>query len=232
LGLILGPSGSTHKKLQKESGCKIAIRGRGAYGNKINRIPQPDDHMPMHIFISASEEASVKKAESLIKDLLTITTETENETKAKQFRQLALIHGSLTTVTRCRICGGAGHPVWTCPERTGDRWTPANVQCFICGELSHVTEDCKLAKGSRKKSIKKINKTTIEEEYNKFMRELKSNKSTFIDSIKPIAALTNGDLSTIKTENKKKDIRFLVKKSSNSLQSTGFVTNGNVKNVL
>ena len=41
----------------------------------------------------------------------------------------------MSTITRCRICGGAGHPVWTCPERTGDRWTPANVQCIVCGEL-------------------------------------------------------------------------------------------------
>merc|ERR1711981_935330 len=133
--------------------------------------------MPMHIFISASEETSMKKAESLIKDLLIITTETENETKAKQFRQLALIHGTMSTVTRCRICGGAGHPVWTCPERTGDKWTPANIQCFICGELSHVMSDCKFAHGLNRKKIDIIKKhklMTIEDEYDKFTKELNS----------------------------------------------------------
>merc|ERR1719457_229065 len=49
-------------------------------------------------------------------------------------------------LAQCRICGSAGHLVWKCSERSGDRWTPENVRCAICGELFHVTADCRLAR--------------------------------------------------------------------------------------
>ena len=40
-GLIIGPRGQTQKQLQKETGTKIAIRGKGSFvEGKANRVPQ------------------------------------------------------------------------------------------------------------------------------------------------------------------------------------------------
>ncbi len=66
--------------------------------------------------------------------------------KNQQLRTLALYTGNVATRSemRCRICDGVGHPIWACPEKTGERWAPAQVQCRICGEVTHITEDCKV----------------------------------------------------------------------------------------
>ena len=83
--------------------------------------------------------------------LLETVKEDDNEHKQAQLRQLALMTGNSWgglfnrfNDGKCRICGGSGHPIWKCPDRTGEAWTPANVQCTICGECSHVTQDCKV----------------------------------------------------------------------------------------
>ena len=76
----------------------------------------------------------------------------------------------------CRICGGKGHPVWQCPERTGERWAPAQVQCDICGEITHITKDCKYYK--KGKSIQELKSEVnsmirnVDEEYQSFISDL------------------------------------------------------------
>merc|ERR1719330_1754404 len=104
--------------------------------------------------------------------------------------------GQMMTAARCRICGGAGHPVWKCPERSGDRWTPANVQCAICGELSHVTADCKLARSWSAQKIAREsangNVQSLEAEYDNFMKDLTgTSASTNVGPVRPVAAITN-----------------------------------------
>jgi len=195
-GLIIGPRGMTQKRMQKETGCKIAIRGKGSFvEGKANRIPQADDNEPMHVLITGPDQESVERAGELIKDLLVPVTETENELKAKQLRVWAEMNQSVVARGTCRICGGAGHPVWKCPERSGDRWTPANVQCAICGELSHVTADCKLARGWSKGKVQEHTKKnavqSLEDEYQNFMKELTTGKADQIGPAKAVGALTN-----------------------------------------
>ena len=151
----------------------------------------------MHVLITGPDEPSVEKAGVLIAEKLIPVTETENEHKAKQLRLLATQQSAIVTQARCRICGGAGHPVYRCPDRSGDRWTPANVQCAICGELSHVTADCKLARGWSSKKIREKSATgsvqTIEMEYDNFMKELHDNSKVGqpMGPAKAVAALTN-----------------------------------------
>eukprot|EP00494_Astrolonche_serrata_P026401 UN26663 len=116
-GLIIGPRGTTQKRLQKETGTKIAIRGKGSYQDaKPGRIPQADDNEPMHILITAPDEESAIKAGEMVEELLKPITQTETDLKAKHLRDLALISGTMITASRCRICGGANRPVWQCPE--------------------------------------------------------------------------------------------------------------------
>jgi len=190
-GLIIGPGGTTIKRLQKETTTRIAIRGKGSFvEGKANRIPQPDDHEPMNVLITGSTEDNVEKAAKLVQELLVPVTTSENELKAREFRQLALMSGQMISAARCRICGGAGHPVWKCPERSGDRWTPANVQCAICGELSHVTADCKLARPGRK--TQSGNVQSLEAEYDSFMKDLTGTTgANNVGPTRPVAAITN-----------------------------------------
>lgn len=196
-GLIIGPRGQTQKMLQKETGTKIAIRGKGSFvEGKANRVPQCDDNEPMHVLITGPDEPSVEKAGELIAKKLIPVTETENEHKAKQLRLMATQQSAIVTQARCRICGGAGHPVYRCPDRSGDFWTLANVQCAICGELSHVTADCKLARGWSSKKIREKSATgtvqTIEMEYDNFMKELHDNSKVGpLGPAKAVGALTN-----------------------------------------
>jgi len=195
-GLIIGPRGTTIKRLQKETNTRIAIRGKGSFQEgKLNRVPQQDDLEPMHVLISGNTDEDVEKAGKMVQDLMVPVTESESEFKAKKFRQLALIQGTMVSAARCRICGGSGHPVWNCPERTGDRWTPANVQCAICGELSHVTADCKMARGWSAQRIREKQAAssvqTLEAEYDNFMKELKSSNAGPMGGVRPVAAITN-----------------------------------------
>jgi hypothetical protein len=54
IGLIIGPRGNTQKKLEKETGCKIAVRGRGS--GKEARVGEgggrparkPSSRLPLH----------------------------------------------------------------------------------------------------------------------------------------------------------------------------------------
>ena len=57
-GLIVGPRGQTQQEMQKETGCKIAVRGQGSVLDfkKPNRVPQPDDNEPLHVLITAPNQ--------------------------------------------------------------------------------------------------------------------------------------------------------------------------------
>jgi splicing factor 1 len=50
IGKIIGPQGSTQKLIEKRSGCKIAVRGRGA--NKAHKDIF-ENYEPLHIIIVA-----------------------------------------------------------------------------------------------------------------------------------------------------------------------------------
>ena len=64
IGLIIGPSGTTQQKLEKESKCKISIRGKGSQARVFNPDEKDDD--PLHVLVTAD------KAEDLIKGVAMI----------------------------------------------------------------------------------------------------------------------------------------------------------------
>ena len=121
-GLIVGPRGNTQKEMQKETGCKIAVRGQGACLDKPGRLVHPDDNEPLHVHITAPNQESMDKATKMINDLLEEVKTGGGEHKAKQLRELATINGTLRIESRCRICGGQ-HPIYRCPEKKGEKWT-------------------------------------------------------------------------------------------------------------
>lgn len=168
-GLIIGPRGNTQKRMEKETGAKISIRGKGsAKGAKNNpkKQNQPDEDEPLHVHVQAETQEALDKAVDIIEKLLVPVDEKMNDHKAKQLRELASINGTLRDEVVCRVCGERGHKIHECPNRTGAAWKPANVLCTICGQATHLTNDCP----QKEKSGGDMNK--LQTEYLNFMAEL------------------------------------------------------------
>jgi len=135
--------GNTQKRMEKESGCKIVIRGRGSQkeGRQQKGRPMPGDDEPLHVLISGDDEDRVIATAKEVEKLLVPIDETKNEHKARQLRELAVINGTLRDEIICRLCGRPGHRQIHCPERN-QSWTPANIRCGICNSDLHPTQDC------------------------------------------------------------------------------------------
>ena len=65
IGLLIGPRGNTLKKMEKETGGKIMIRGKGSMkegkGRKDGQ-PQPGENETLHALITAPTHEALKKA--------------------------------------------------------------------------------------------------------------------------------------------------------------------------
>ena len=147
VGLLLGPRGNTLKKLQEESKCKIAIRGRGSVkeGKHSSDLPKGAANMedPLHCLIIADSEDKIqdgiRACQSVIIRAVT-SPEGQNDLKRGQLRELAELNGTLRDDTRpCSICGLKGHMKHECPNRTS---FAQQVICHNCGQAGHVTRDC------------------------------------------------------------------------------------------
>jgi splicing factor 1 len=148
MGVIIGPRGVNHKRLQETTGCKIFIRGRDI-GDKW----QSDEEaaMPQHVHIEGETEDQILTAERLIEPLLNPESPEFEYARTHGMQQLAMVHGySLNKAEqRCGICGALGHLGYECPETNVQNYKMANVTCTICGDKGHVRPIVK----SRQKSI-------------------------------------------------------------------------------
>eukprot|EP00743_Colponemidia_sp_Colp-15_P001331 GILK01001458.1.p1 GENE.GILK01001458.1~~GILK01001458.1.p1 ORF type:complete len:462 (-),score=52.95 GILK01001458.1:222-1568(-) len=144
MGLIIGPRGNTHKRLEKDSGAKIAIRGKGSAKEGKAKDPKEDydANEPLYVLITADTEEQAEKAVAMVKPLLVPTDEATNEHKQKQLWELGIINGTLRDDGWCRTCGEPGHKQWDCPNKGKLNWKPADVKCKHCGEVSHPSSDC------------------------------------------------------------------------------------------
>jgi len=142
MGVIIGPRGVNHKRLQETTGCKIFIRGRDI-GDKW----QSDEEaaMPQHVHIEGETEEQILTAERLIEPLLNTETPEFEFARTHGMQQLAMVHGySLNKAEqRCGICGALGHLGYECPETNVQNYKMANVTCTICGDKGHIAADCK-----------------------------------------------------------------------------------------
>jgi splicing factor 1 len=68
IGLILGPRGNTQKKLEKETGAKIIIRGKGSVkdGKRAKMDNDASQDEELHVHISADTDESVCTSSSMI----------------------------------------------------------------------------------------------------------------------------------------------------------------------
>lgn len=149
VGLLIGPRGNTLKKLEKDTGTKIMIRGKGSVKEgKVGRKdgqPLPGEDEPLHALVTASNAEAVKKAVDQITQTIKEGIEQpegQNDLRRKQLRELAKLNGTLREedMLRCSNCGATDHRTWQCPEKQN---VTSNVLCGICGAAGHVTADCR-----------------------------------------------------------------------------------------
>lgn len=62
IGLIIGPRGNTLKKMEKDTGAKIMIRGKGSVKEGKMRNQNPEDLQPLHALITAPTHEALKIA--------------------------------------------------------------------------------------------------------------------------------------------------------------------------
>ncbi|EGC38748.1 hypothetical protein DICPUDRAFT_148524 [Dictyostelium purpureum] len=150
IGLIIGPRGNTQKRMEKESGAKIAIRGKGSSRDGKSTKIQFQENDELHVLLTADTTDQLDKAEVLVREFLVPVEEGKNEHKRQQLRELAEMNGTL----RER------------PAYMGNRsWTPVDIKCSHCGETTHPSSDCPLR-------TNESNQQYIETEYQKFIDEM------------------------------------------------------------
>ncbi|XP_074598503.1 splicing factor 1 [Brevipalpus obovatus] len=178
VGLLIGPRGNTLKAMEKDSGAKIIIRGKGSVKEgKIGRKdgqPMPGEDEPLHAFITGSTHESVKKAVQKIEEVIRQgieVPENQNNLRKMQLRELALLNGTLreNDVARCSNCGSSAHRSWQCPDKPN---VTNNVVCSNCNGRGHISRDCK-----EKRSADATN-PDIDKEYMLLMAELGENPPT------------------------------------------------------
>lgn len=166
IGLIIGPRGNTQKRMEKETGAKIVIRGKGSIKEgkllqKRDLRPDPSENEDLHVLVEADTQEALDAAAGMVEKLLTPVDEVLNEHKRQQLRELAALNGTIRDEEFCRICGEAGHRQYACPARSTT--FKSDVQCKICGDGGHPTIDCPV-KGTVGKKM--------DDEYQNFLAEL------------------------------------------------------------
>ncbi|KAH8888845.1 hypothetical protein GQ53DRAFT_724232 [Thozetella sp. PMI_491] len=147
VGLLIGPRGNTLKKMEAESGAKIAIRGKGSVKEgkgKSDAAHSSNQEEDLHCLIMADTEEKVNKAKKLIHNVIETAAsipEGQNELKRNQLRELAALNGTLRDDENqaCQNCGQIGHRKYDCPEK--QNYT-ANIICRVCGNAGHMARDC------------------------------------------------------------------------------------------
>ncbi|KAH8692717.1 hypothetical protein BGW36DRAFT_385035 [Talaromyces proteolyticus] len=147
IGLLIGPRGNTLKTMEKESGAKIAIRGKGSVKEGKGRSDAAhtsNQEEDLHCLIMADTEEKVNKAKKLVHNVIETAAsipEGQNELKRNQLRELAALNGTLRDDENqaCQNCGQIGHRKYDCPEQ---RNFTANIICRVCGNAGHMARDC------------------------------------------------------------------------------------------
>ncbi|KAF2076860.1 hypothetical protein CYY_001827 [Polysphondylium violaceum] len=150
IGLIIGPRGNTQKKLEKESGAKIAIRGKGSSRDGKATKVQYQENDELHVLLTADTQEQLDKASILVREFLVPVEEGKNEHKRQQLRELAEMNGTLRE--RPAYMGGKN-------------WAPVDIKCVHCNEVSHPSSDCPLRNNES-------NIALIEAEFKKFIEEV------------------------------------------------------------
>ena len=89
IGPIIGPLGNTQKRMEKETGAKICLRGKD-----ITTDPQKNVE-DLHVYVEANNQKSLDAAVGMIEKLLKPTDEGMNEHKRGQLEKLATLKANM-----------------------------------------------------------------------------------------------------------------------------------------
>ncbi|CAA7388560.1 unnamed protein product [Spirodela intermedia] len=87
VGLIIGPRGRTQKRMERETGARIQLRGRGC--QRKDTRPDPSGGEDPHVLVEADSQRSLDAAAALVERLLLPVAEGKNSLKRSQLRELA-----------------------------------------------------------------------------------------------------------------------------------------------
>jgi splicing factor 1 len=164
-GMILGPRGLNHKRLEDETGCQISIRGKGTRG-QLESQTEEELAMPMHVCITGEDEERVMTAVRMIEPLVDPLHRDFEKERSRGLEQLALITGTGKAMQerQLRLLEADG-----IEEQS---YTKFEILCSVCGDRGHLPSDCP----SRKRETSDINEWRIDNEYNKLISELGGRK--------------------------------------------------------
>ncbi|XP_067945526.1 splicing factor 1-like isoform X2 [Watersipora subatra] len=237
VGLLIGPRGNTLKTLEKETGAKIIIRGKGSVKEgKIGRKdgqPLPGEDEPLHAYITANDPANVKIAVARIHEIIKEgieVPEEKNDLRKQQLRELALLNGTLrdndsglqklrqiaeaeTIITNqiiCNKCGAAGHIARDCVQRPPAELTQS--QMVASGGVDSLPANTIVGRQDRAK---------MDSEYMSLMAELgqvapETLKSEFSKMAQPLPGDSSNGNSNFGSLNKTSDQQSSHSSSNNS----------------
>ena len=123
----------------------------------------------LHVLITGDTQELVDRAVQIVQDMLVVIDDDKNEHKQKQLRDLAIMNGTLKEDEYCTLCAQKGHRAFACPTRFNSykNNTGIQIKCAHCGDGSHVTRDCPVARAGGGAS-----KEVLDSAYASFMDEL------------------------------------------------------------
>uniref|UniRef100_A0A182T7H8 Branchpoint-bridging protein n=1 Tax=Anopheles maculatus TaxID=74869 RepID=A0A182T7H8_9DIPT len=132
IGLLIGPRGNTLKAIEKDTGAKIIIRGKGsAASSKVKSAIAADE--PLHALVTANTSEAVAKAVSCVQEIIkqgVNEPNLSNQLRRQQLLELAQINGTVR------------QPY----EKKGWSSAASSVVCLACGGGGHITSDCRSSK--------------------------------------------------------------------------------------
>uniref|UniRef100_A0A182MQC5 Branchpoint-bridging protein n=1 Tax=Anopheles culicifacies TaxID=139723 RepID=A0A182MQC5_9DIPT len=173
IGVLIGPRGNTIKALEKETGTKIAIRGKGSSSpSKVASIHQSSE--PLHVFIWASNSEAVANAAKRIQEVIEkgiADPSYLDHLRKQQLYTLAELNGTIRHHTD-------GHGSSRMKSYVGEN--ASGIVCSTCGGSGHITSDCKLRSSHRDNSTSADDDAKFDEQYLALMEELNEKPSKSI----------------------------------------------------
>lgn len=148
VGFLLGPRGNTLRKLQEDSGAKLAIRGKGSVkdGKSMSSLPDasgssdPNDSFAdeLHVVITADSQLKIAKAIYMTNEVMEKAISSpmhHNELKREQLRELAVLNGTLRETKPFDQLKYSKNP--------RANFDITRIVCKVCGGVGHFARDCK-----------------------------------------------------------------------------------------
>ena len=139
LGLLIGPRGTTLRKIQDLTGTYIQIRGKGSQKTRRQlNGPQQGDEEELHALIQADTEEAVNRAVKVI-DRLLFNPKIQQQFRLQQLKNLARINGTEREDSALFSGSASGDGMGGAFDGMGGG---TSASCRFCGSHLHRSENC------------------------------------------------------------------------------------------